>query len=413
MENKEIWFINKDCAPINENGTFVRTVKQAQFFQDRGYRVRVVCSNWVHNSTIEHKTKNGYAEEVHDNVPFLFVKSIGYRSNGIKRILSYLVFSRRVFRLRKKLAAPDIIVHTSRVPFDSEVYRFANKVKARLIVDVVDLWPLEMEHFRLLKPNGILLRWFYAIENRRYSQAEKVVFSQEGYGQYLRDKGWLLEQGGTIDLRKTCYINNGIELREFNQYLSENKLDDADLADDATFKVIYLGSIRLANHLDTLLDAAKELQGIPDIKVLIYGDGFERDRLEQRVKDEAIKNVVFKQKWTEPQYVPYVLSRAGVNLLNYAANWAPYGGSMNKMMMSFASGKPIVCNAGMRYSPIRDNDLGVDKVFSSSKEYAEAILSIYRLPQEAYEAMCARTRSVARDYDMPMLCEKFKTFCDL
>ena len=86
---------------------------------------------------------------------------------------------------------------------------------------------------------------------------------------------------------------------------------------------------------------------------------------------------------------------------------------MNKMMLAFASGRPIVCNAGMKYSPIRDNNLGVDKFFSSDTEYADAILSIYNLSKEEYSAMCERTRSVASEFDMPVLCESFAKFCEL
>ncbi len=414
MENKkEIWFINKDCGPIEENGTFVRTVKQAQFFQEKGYAVRVVCADHIHNSKLVHPTSKGIGEEVCDGVPFLFVKSIGYHKNGFKRIASYIWFSIKVYRLRKKIAPPCIIVHTPRIPFDTFVFKFAKKVNASYIADVVDLWPLEMEHFGLLKKDSFLLKRFYKMERERYKQSDRVVFSQEGYYSYLREKGWLKEQGGPIDLRKTVYINNGIDLQEFDGYLRDYEIDDDELKDDSLFKVVYLGSIRLANHLDTLLDAAKELKGYRDIKILIYGDGFERARLEQRVIDENIPNVVFKQKWTDPQYVPYVLTRANVNLLNYAANWAPYGGSMNKMMLSFASGRPIVCNAGMKYSPIRDNNLGVDKVFKDAKEYAEAILSIYKMPKSEYDEMCRRTRQVANEYNMPLLCQKFKDFCEL
>ncbi len=413
-KKKEIWFINKDCGPIEENGTFVRTVKQAQFFQEKGYSVKVVCSNHIHNSELVHKTKGGQSIEICDGVPFLFIQSPGYKSNGIKRIISYLYFSLKIYCLRsRKISYPDIIVHTPRIPFDSLIFKFARKIKAKYIADVVDLWPMEMEHFGMLRQNNPLLGWFYSMEKKRYTNANRVVFSMEGYPEYLRKKGWLIEQGGTIDISKTCYVNNGADLHEFDENLKNNRIDDIDLAEGLTFKVIYLGSIRLANHLDTLIDAAKQLQNYPKIKFLIYGDGFERARLEQRVTNEKIQNVLFKQKWIEAQYVPYVLSRANINLLNYAANWAEYGGSMNKMMLSFASGRPIVCNAGMKYSPIRDNKLGVDRVFISDKDYADAILSIYNLSQEEYDSMCQRTRKVAQEFDMPILCQKFKDFCNL
>ena len=411
--NKIIWFINKDCAPIEEYGTHLRTVKQAQYFQAKGYDVKVVCSARVHNSEINHVEQGDYKEEVRDGVPFLFVKTLSYKSNGPKRVLAYIQFAWTVFCLRDKLQKPDIVVHTSRIPFDYFVYKFVKRVKAKYIIDVTDLWPMEIEHFGFLRKDGIILKWFYNIERKLYTKADHLVFSMEGYPEYLKEKKWDKENGGKIDLAKTHYVNNGIDLQEFDHNLSEYKIEDADLVDESTFKVVYLGSIRKANNLESLIDAANELKDYSDIKILVFGDGNERPALEQRVKDEHIDNVVFKRKWTEIQYVPYVLSKANINLLNYGPDSGRYGGSMNKMMMSFASGKPIVCNIGMRYSPIRDNKLGIDEFFSTSKEYAEAILSIYRLSKEDYEAMSQRTRETAKEFDIPVLCKKFEEYCGL
>ncbi len=408
-----IWFVNKDCAPIEEYSTHLRTVKQAQFFQSKEYEVKVVCSARVHNTNINHVDYGTYKEELHNGVPFLFIRSMGYKTNGVKRVWAYVSFSFNMLRLRRKMKMPDIVVHTSRIPFDFFVYRFVKKVGAKYIIDVTDLWPMEIEHFGFLHSKGIILRLFYNVERMLYSKADHVVFSMEGYVDYLKEKGWTKEQGGTIDIDKTHYVNNGVDLKEYEENLIRYKVIDKDLEDTKSFIIIYLGSIRQANHLDTLIDAAKQLLDYKGIKFLIYGDGPDRAMLERRVSEEKIENVVFKEKWIEIQYVPYVLSKASVNLLNYAANWAPYGGSMNKMMMSFASGKPIVCNAGMRYSPIRDRDLGIDKVFKSSEEYAEAILSIYRLPEVEYEAMCQRVSETAKNFDITSLCQIFQQYCDL
>lgn len=413
MIKGSIWFINKDCAPIEEYGTHLRTVKQAQYFQSQGYDVKVVCSAKVHNRNINHLEKGIYKEEIYDGVPFLFVNTLVYKKNGIKRVLAYMLFAWNVFRMKKKFVSPNVVIHTSRIPFDYFVYKFAKSVKAKYIVDITDLWPLEIERFGFLKPDSLILKLLYSIERKLYAKADHVVFSMEGYQDYLKGKKWDLQSGGSIDLKKTHYVNNGINLREFDKDIKQNHIPDKDLEDDRTFKVIYLGSIRQANHLDTLIDAAKELLMHNDIRLLIYGDGPERKQLEKRVKEEHIDNVLFKQQWIELKYVPYVLSKASVNVLNYGAFSAPYGGSMNKMMMSLASGIPIVCNIGMNYSPIREKNLGIDRVFSTSKDYANAILSIYNLPKEEYDAMCQRTRETAKEFDIPVLCKKFEEYCEL
>ena len=86
---------------------------------------------------------------------------------------------------------------------------------------------------------------------------------------------------------------------------------------------------------------------------------------------------------------------------------------MNKMVMAFASGKPLVSNAGMPYSEIIRHDLGVDKVFENAEEYASAILSVYKMSNESYVAMCDRVKKVAGEYDINKLCEKFASYCEI
>lgn len=407
-----IWLVNKEVAPSNEYATHMRTIRQAQYFQRQGYDVKVFCSAVVHNSKIVHKFEGTYKEEEHDGVPMVFVKCPEYGESSVKRVWAFIVFSLNMFKT-KSLPSPNIIIHESKTPFDILIYRLAKKRKARYIVDIEDLWPYELEHFGLISKKNPLLKILYRMERWLYAHSEHTVISSEGGQDYMKERKWDLEQGGPIDLKKIHYVNNGIDLQEFQNNIEQYPLDDADLRDDSYFKVIYLGSIRLANHLDSLLDAAKCLMPYEKIRIFIFGDGTERAQLEKRVTDEKITNVVFKNKWIDLKYVPYVLSKADVNLLNYGHNWAPYGGSMNKMVMAFASGKPLVSNAGMPYSEILRHNLGVDKVFESAEEYAGAIKNICEMPKYEYEAMCDRVREVAKRYDINYLCQKFAEYCEI
>lgn len=410
-----IWFVNKDAAPIKEYATHLRTIKQAQHFQELGYQVKVICSSIVYNSAIDHLDgcEKFYKEECHDGVPFVFVKSLNYGESTMRRAISYTLFSFKLRRLARSIGKPNVVIHTSRIPFDALVYCFAKRCKARYILDITDLWPMEFEHFGFLSKKSPILKIFYCIERRLYRKADHVVISMEGGHQYIKDHKWDLDSGGKVDLGKVHYVNNGTDLDEFYANLNKYTLQDSDLEDNSTQKVIYLGSIRLANNLDQLINAAKILLPHKNIKVLIYGDGPERATLEDKCRAEGIDNVVFKQKWIEPQYVPFVLSRASVNILNYAKDWAPYGGSMNKMMLSFAAGRPIVCNAGMRFSPIRDNELGVDYAFNDALEYAEAILKMVNLTDCEKLELEKRSKLVAQEFHTPNLNRKLQSLCNL
>ena len=407
-----IWFVNKEAAPSAEFATHMRTLRQAKYFQDKGHEVKVFCSAVVHNSKIIHRFKGLCHEEIHDDVPLVFVKCLEYGESFVKRVLSFIVFSINMLRIKME-NKPDVIVHESKTPFDILCMRLAKKYKARYIVDIEDLWPFEFEQVGLLSSNNPILKLFYKAQRYIYSKGEHVVISMEGGRDYVRERKWDMEQGGPIDINRVHYVNNGISLDEFKQNAEQNIVHDPDLENSNSFKVIYLGSIRRANNLHQLLDAAKNLMSENNIEFFIYGDGPDRAALEERCKKENISNVRFKAKWTELKYVPYILSKADLHILNYGKNWAPYGGSMNKMMMAFASGKPMICNADMPYSEINRHNLGVDKVFNTPQEYALAIKSICDLSEGEYNSMCSRVKEVAKRYDIQYLCDKFAECCKI
>jgi len=412
MSKGVIWIVNKDAAPTKEYATHIRSTREAAFFQSKGYEVKIICGNRIHNSQIVHPVNGRYSIEEHDGVSYVFVNTLKYGTSTVKRVLSYFLFSFKVFKL-KSLGAPDIVIHDTKTPFDMPIMRFARKCKAKYIVDVEDLWPRCFEYMGFLSHGNPIMKFLYSLEKRLYTKADHVVFTMEGCKDYIKDQKWDKDDGGPIDLSKIHYVNNGIVLKDYDENKLKFKIEDPDLENPSTFKVIYLGSIREANNLGQLIEAAKCLQDIPNIKVFIYGDGPERKPLEDQCRSENIGNVSFKQKWINPEYVPYVLSKADVNILNYTLGWAHYGGSMNKMFMSFASGKPMVCNADLSYSEIKRRNLGIDEYLDTPQKYAGAIKTIYSMPKDEYSAMCERVRETAKTYDIPYLMEVLAKYCEI
>jgi hypothetical protein len=413
MTKKTIWFISKDVAPIEYYYAHIRTIKQAQYFQKKGYNVKIFCSNHPHN------TKNNlignnilYKEDIYDNIPFVFIRSLSYKKNGIKRLLSYLIFSLVLLLVKSRFSKPAVIVHNPKIPFDCLIYKIATIYKTQYIVDVTDLYPYTIEEYGNYKSDNILLKISYKIEHFIYSKADQVIFSMEGGRDYIIEKKWDLNNGGRINLNKVFYVNNGIDLKSFYENINKYSIEDDDLNNNNLLKIIYLGTIRSVNNLSLLIETAKLCKD-NRIVFLIYGDGPERDILLNFCNKNNVSNVIFKNKWIEPQYVPYVLNKAAVNVLNYSKGWGKYGGSMNKMFMAMASGKPICCNAGMAYSTINKFNLGIDKTFESPKEYLDAILSLLPENNSKYTEICQRSQDVAKMFDFEVLNEKFSSYCNL
>ena len=90
-------------------------------------------------------------------------------------------------------------------------------------------------------------------------------------------------------------------------------MEDEDLEEPGSFKVIYTGSLGLVNKVEKVLDVAKILKD-QGVKFLIWGTGDQLDHLRNRVKVEQLKNVSFKG-WVEKKYVPSITTRGQLNII--------------------------------------------------------------------------------------------------
>lgn len=404
---KRIWLINQYAMPP-ELESRLRTIKFAHYLSESGYDVTIFASSVMHNMGMDLiEDDSVYIEREYGDLKFVHIKTKNYKSNGINRVIGLIQFPIKFLRIAKRFKKPDVIIQTATVPFGNLIYYFAKRIKAKYIVEILDLWPETFVDLGMISKKNPLLSICYFCEKWLYGRADSIVFSMEGGQNYIIDKKWSIEQGGPIDLKKVHYINNGVDLSDFSRYRDTFKLEDAILEDDSIKKIIYLGSIRLANNLRRLVDAANEIKERENIVFLIYGDGDDRVFLENYCKEQRIANVVFKEKWIDPQYVPYVLSRATVNVLNYMpGNFGKYGGSQSKLFQYLAAGKPICSNLNMMYDIINKYNVGISREYASPVEYAEALLSLVNLGEENYKLMCERAKVAANDFDYKILTDK-------
>jgi glycosyltransferase involved in cell wall biosynthesis len=404
---KKIWLINYYAMPPKLESR-LRTIKFAHYLGQAGYNVTIFSCSLMHNKSVDLIENNSkYIERSYDDINFVHIKSVKYKSNGLMRLISMFLFHVRLHFISKKFEGPDIIIHAAMPPFGFPTYFTSRRFKARYIVEVQDLWPESFVTFGFVKKGNIFLNLSYLVEKWLYKKADEIVFSMEGGKDYLIEKKWDLANGGPIDLQKVHYINNGVDLQDFDNYKDNYRIEDDDLLNETIFKVIYLGSLRLSNNVKALIDAAACLQDYQNIKFFIYGDGDDRLFLERFVSENKLNNIIFKQKWMDPEYVPYVLSKSSLNVLNYFPNdIVRFGGSQSKLFQYLASGKPICSNIQMGYCQIAKYNIGVAKNFSSSQEYADAILSIANLDKKMYNEMCLRARNLSKEFDYKILVSK-------
>ena len=406
MKNKNIWIVNY-FTPPPQYVTQERHHKFYHYLKEKGYNVTIIASSYlVRNEINLINGANKYEFVKYDEYDFILIKSKSYTGNGISRMFSNFQFAYRLLKNRKKFPKPDLILHNLHVPFDCLVYNCAKKLKAKYIAEAWDLWPDSFVRFGLISEKNPIISFLYQLEKNIYKKADAVIFSMEGGLDYLKGRKWTKELGGPIDENKVHYINNGVDIADFNNHKKVYSLNDKDVENNSMFNVVYLGSIRLVNDVKQLIDAAQLLLEYKDIRFIIYGDGYERDFLIEYCNKNKIDNVIFKDKFIPLTHVPYVMSRASVNILNYKKDFGLYGISSGKLFQSLASGKPLICNIELNYDLITKYNLGIAEELDTPKKYADAVLKIYNMDIKEYNEMCERVLNQSYQFDYKFLSDK-------
>lgn len=397
-----IWLINHYAVPPRYY-PLARQNYFAKYLMQAGHEVTIFAASTVHNSElnlIEDDTP--YREDVVDGVHYVLIRCKSYHGNGVSRILNMLEFARKLPGVCNKYPRPDAIVATSMPPMSCAAgIKLARKYGCRGIAEIADLWPESIIAFGIAGPHNPAVLWLRRLEKWIYTRADAVVFTMEGAYDYIVEQGW----EKAIPRSKVYHINNGVDLELFDYNNEHFRVDDPDLDDPDTVKVVYTGSIRHVNHLSALVDMAALLKD-RRVKLLIYGDGDQREALAQRVREEKLDNIAFKGK-VEKKYVPSIVSRADINLVHWGqAPLLRYGVSYNKLFEYMAAGKPIFSTVHPGYSILEKYDCGADAAGMTPEDFARGLDAMASLPPEEREKLGRNARRGAEDYDFRVLTDK-------
>ena len=409
---RRFWIFNH-YATTPKTGPLLRHFYFAEYLKEKGIETTVFAANELHQTGTSVDTMGKpYLRTEEEGVPFVFVKTSKYQGNGLSRVRNMLSFFFGLLRISKRYARqygrPDLIMGSSAHPLTSIAgILAARRFHVPVIVEVRDLWPEAIFSFGKVKMNSLIGRALSAGEKWMYVHADAIVFTKEGDVDHIKEMGWDTAHGGKIDLGKCYYVNNGVKLDDYYRSIREDILQDPDLEDDATFKVVYTGTLRPVNNVDNLLDTAKLLQEHGDIRFLIFGSGNQLERLQERVREEHLDQVKLKG-FVEKKYIPYILSRSSVNVLNYSQshyNWSR-GNSSNKLFEYMASGKPIISTVKMGYCILDHYQCGLSLEECTPRALADMILKIHDMPENTYARMAENARQGARDFDFSVLTER-------
>ena len=404
--SKTVWMINHYAGNMpGERGG--RHYWFAKYLQAAGeYQPVIFVCNIKHPGTERFFDFDGLWEE-HEaeeiRTPFIYINARMYSDNGKERVLNMISFYRNMLKTADQYAKahgkPDVILASSAHPLTMVAgIKIAKRFGIQCICEVRDLWPESIVAYKNARKDSAAMKALYRGEKWIYTKADQLIFTMEGAYDYIKRQGWEKD----IPREKVHLINNGVDLEQYEENLRNYTVDDEDLNEDKLFKVIYTGSIRKANHIDLLVEAAKALQG-RNIKILVWGSGEELEGLQQAA--DGLENIRFKGRVQKAE-IPSVLRKGDALFLDaFDERVAQYGISSNKLFEYFAAGKPILMNRIPQYNPAAKHGCQIEYE-CTGEGVARAIEKTAGMDPDEYAALCARAGEAAREYSFRELTAK-------
>lgn len=370
-----------------------RTSQLAKAMAARGHQTTALTSfpNYPYGQIYDGYKQRLWQKSTVDGVNLIRVPMYPDHSRSAKRrALSYLSFGVSAAFLGAFLTRrPDLVwIHHPPLTTGIAGYLLARLKRVPYVYEVHDLWPETLTGTGMIR-EGRITRAIRRICNFLYKRAAAIVVTSNGIKEHLVRQG--------VD---------GDKLHVMHQWADETAFKpvprDAAFGRryglEGKFNIFFTGNMGIAQHLDTVLDAAAKLRDLPQVQFVMVGAGVELERLHERTKAEGLDNVSFVGQFP-PDVMPSFFAWAD-GLLTHLKDDPLFAITIpSKTQVYLSAGKPILCGvAGDAADVVRKGEAGLVFPPESADAMAAAVRQLHSLTVDEREAMGARAARAYRDH---------------
>lgn len=306
-----------------------------------------------------------------------------------ERALRALQNTLAIYRTAKKLKA-DVYIFCSKPAYLGLVGAGLSR-KARTVYILQEIFPDN------LVAAGKYTEWHPFV--RLCRRMEQHIYRKNHAFITLSDemKRTLVARG--VQEEKIAVIPNWADTNAIQPILREENamFEECNLPREG-FYAVYAGTLGFLQEPDVILDAAKLLKNVPDIRILVFGDGSLRGHVESRIVREQIDNVLLFPLKSTAQ-IAQIYSLADVVLV-------PLKKGMTRIavpsatQLALAAGRPLIVSAeaGSEWArSIERESFGLCITPGEPQEMADAILRLHASTVPMRE-LGARARNYACEH---------------
>ena len=383
-----------------EGSTGTRSYEMAKQLIAQGHTVTMVCASFGPAKTgLSQPFSRGMREGMVEGIRVIeFELPCSNRDGLLKRTWTFAKYAAR--SSLSALREPCDVVFATSTPLTAAIPGLCARWLRRkpFVFEVRDLWPELPKAMGVIK-NPFILWGMAWLEKRAYRASVHCIGLAPGIAEGI---------GRHIPSTRVSMIPNGCDIDFLG--IASNSVWRPDSIAKNEFMAVFTGTHGPANGLDAVLNAAAVLKqrGRKGVKLLLVGDGKQKDGLQQRAQREQLHNIVFHPSVSKERIACLLAGAdAGMQILaNVPAFY--FGTSPNKFFDYLASGLPVVNNyPGWVASLINEHECGKAVPPDNPEAFADALEYLADHPEER-KAMGVRARQLATEqFDRSVLSKQF------
>ncbi len=289
---------------------------------------------------------------------------------------------------------PDIVLATSpQLLCAGAGALLSRRFRAPFVMEVRDLWPESLVAVGASHMQSPMVRVLEGVARRLYASANHVVTVTEAQRAAI--------VAGGIPADQVSVIPNGVD----EQFLSGATPSGAPGSDP--FVVTYIGTLGMAHHLETLLEAAHRLRGDSCFRFRIVGEGARRAALEAHARALALDNVEFVGERPREE-VPRWIAESSACLVLLRKTDVFTTVVPSKMLEIMAVGRPIVLGVRGEASALLERaGAGVAIEPENAEQLVAALAALRADPQRSRQMGESGRQFVRREFLRESLAQRY------
>lgn len=381
----KIWYVSKYISPPSMGAVGARGYLLMKELALMDHQIALITSD-SNQLAMPPKLDSNYLIQEVDSMQLCWVRTFKYMTaKSFRRILSWLHFEWRLLYLPKhQLPIPDVIVVSSLSLLTVlNGLRWRMRYKCRLIFEVRDIWPLTLTEEGGFSKNNPFIKICEIVEYLGYKNADAIVGTMPNLSEHVKQ---------VLGYSKTTYcIPMGIDLSTSVYSVPLSTDFEACYFPPGKFIIAHVGSIGIANALETFFNCANEMKDVANIHFLIVGDGDLLESFQQ--KFSRLRNLTFAPR-VPKEMVQSVLTRC--DLLYFSAHLSKvwnYGQSLNKVIDYMMAGKPIIASYTGYPSMINEAACGTYVSAGDHEALKREIIRYYKMSKDERDTIGSKGKT--------------------